>query len=56
MTPACELHLSYPENRIKYCLNWLKFNILEEDKEYTSLVYKRLYHWIGEAENITYYD
>jgi len=56
MTPLCQRHLSYPENRINYCLNWLKFNCLEEDKEYVAIVYKRLYHWIGEAQHISHYD
>ena len=56
MISAVDRHLSYPENRIKYCLHWIEHNNYGVDEKHKTSVYKRLYHWIEETENITYYD
>ena len=53
MTPA-ELHLRYPENRIRYCLKWLGQH--PNCQEWQKATKKRLYECISEADQLTHYD
>jgi len=54
MTPV-ELHLRYPENRIRYCLKWIE-QYPNDCQEWQQATKKRLYECISEADQLTHYD